>query len=332
MNEGRSLRRRFADATAAWMFWLSLLFLANVATLIVVWVHIPHFRDAEVAPANYAEVNLPELTGEKEIRGVANALGLLSLRVTEFLWPIFLLEFAFYALVPGEGPRFTRSSLLSCICPPLRLAAANPERNEQLWLPGVGWTDANDEIRERLQKVFGIPMIVIALMILPVLLVEFGLHDQLNQRPWLRAVLHISTGVIWFAFAVEFILMYSVAPKKLRYCKDHWIDLAIILLPLISFLRSLRLVRATRLAKLAKVQHLAKMGRVYRLRGLVIKALRALLLFEVLDRLLPISPERRVESLREQLEERRAEVADLEQRIAILEQQIEQAECPQETP
>jgi hypothetical protein len=34
--------------------------------------------------------------------------------------------------------------------------------------------------------------------------------------------------------------MISVAPRRLEYCKKHWLDLAIILLPLISFLRSLR--------------------------------------------------------------------------------------------
>ena len=103
---------------------------------------------------------------------------------------------------------------------------------QRLWLPGLGWRQANKRLRERLERKFGIPMILIALMIMPVLIVEFFMKSQVAQYGWLRMLLHVSTGVIWFAFAGEFILMVSVAEKKVAYCKKHWIDLAIILLPL----------------------------------------------------------------------------------------------------
>jgi hypothetical protein len=170
-------------------------------------------------------------------------------------------------------------------------------------------------------------MIVIALMILPILLIEFRFADQIAGRPWLRVLLHFSTGMIWFAFALEFIIMCSVADKKLQYCKEHWLDLAIILLPLISFLRSFRVVRATRLARLAKVQQLtkmtSKMARVYRLRGLAMKGFRALLLFEVLNRLLRITPEKRIRKLKEQLSQKELEMSVLKRRIRELEELTE---------
>ena len=63
---------------------------------------------------------------------------------------------------------------------------------------------------------------------------DVALVSQVSEYIWLRLLLHLSTGVIWFAFAAEFILMVSVAERKIAYCLAHWIDLAIIVLPLLS--------------------------------------------------------------------------------------------------
>ena len=191
------------------------------------------------------------------------------------------------------------------------MCARNHDRDGHIWLPRLGWQEVNDDLRVRLEKIFAVPMIIIALMILPVLLVEFRLQEQVAAHLWLRLLLHVSTGLIWFAFAAEFIVMVSVAEKKLRYCREHWLDLAIILLPLISFLRSLRIVRATRLARMAKVQQLTKMSRLYRLRGLAMRGFRALLMLKLLNRLLGISPEKRLRKYQEQLREKEKEIAAL---------------------
>jgi voltage-gated potassium channel len=155
-------------------------------------------------------------------------------------------------------------------------------------------------------------------------LIELGMQQQVLTRPWLQFLLHASMGLIWFAFATEFIVMVSVADKKLKYCKEHWLDLAIILLPFIAFLRSLRVIRATRLAKLAKVQQLSRMGRLYRLRGLAMRAFRALLILELLNRLLPISPQRRLKRLRELLADMESDAKYLRQQIATLEWEVQQ--------
>jgi voltage-gated potassium channel len=331
MRKKQSFRRRFAKLTAAPMFWLSLLFLANTSMLIVVWVDVPRVSENTGGETAATASAAPDAAVESGERLIADTIGGFSLRVAELMWPIFLAEFLIYVVLAGRGPQFTRTGVFSCICPPLRLAAPNPEMNGQLWLPGMGWTRPTHEVRERLERVFGLPMIIIALMILPILVLEFGFNDQINKHFWLRALLHVSTGLIWFAFALEFIVMWSLAPKKLQYCKDHWVDLAIILLPLISFLRSLRLIRATRLAKVAKVQQLSKMSRVYRLRGLVVRTLRALFLFEVLHRVFGISPERRIRALREKLEEKEREVAALKRQIESLEQIIAAAEIAENT-
>lgn len=312
------LRRRVAIHAAAPMFWLSVLFLANTAALIVVWVDVPRVTEAYLARKDGAE--LVSLQPQALFRHRAEGLGHVLLAVMEVLWPVFVVEFLVIALSYGARPRFSWLGLMSLFFPPLRMAMSHPEMGGRIWLPRLGWFRPDDQVREKLERVFGLPMIMIALMIVPILLVEFQLREHVVERPWLRILLHVSTGTIWFAFALEFILMCSVAPKKLQYCKQHWVDLAIIVLPLISFMRSLRLLR------LAKVQQLTRMGRVYRLRGLVVKAIRAMLLFEGIYLLFRISPERRVARLKETLAEKEQEVKALKRQIEVLESKMTREE------
>ncbi|MFT5897349.1 MAG: hypothetical protein ACI8VW_004236 [bacterium] len=96
-------------------------------------------------------------------------------------------------------------------------------------------------------------------------------------------------------------------------------SLAIVLLPLISFLRSLRVLR---LARLAKVQKLAKMGRVFRVRGLAMKAMRALMLLGFINRLLGITPEKRLAKWRLLHREGMEQLADLQEEIDELDVEV----------
>jgi voltage-gated potassium channel len=186
--------------------------------------------------------------------------------------------------------------------------------NGQMWLPGLGWQTANDELRGRLERVFGLPMIGFALMILPILAVEYFLPKQVHpdKNLWLVILLDVSTAFIWVAFTTEFIVMASVSDEKFTYCRQHWLDLAIILLPLISFARALRVARAARLGRLGN------MSRLYRLRGLAMRAFRAVLLLDVFKRLLLIRPERRLARLQRLLGVKERELEQLRREIAEL--------------
>lgn len=330
-NENRDphhlrMRRRVSSLLAPTMFFLALLFLAVTAALIVVWVDMP--RMAEEGRSTVGDVLADPAAFEMENKALAwSELGLTLLLL---IWPAFLAEFAFQFCFRDPNEPFWRTryfSVLICFCPPLRLCARNPDHGDMIWLPGAGWCEVNETLRDKLERTFSIPMILIALLILPVLGLEFGLRDQVMRYTWLRLLLHLGTGVIWFAFAAEFILMVSVADKKLRYCREHWIDLAIILLPLLSFLRSLRIVRAMRVAKFAKLQQITRMGRLYRLRGLAMRAFRAILLLELLDRFIRRDPEKRLLYLREQLAEKEKEIGELHQLIAIAEAELASREA-----
>jgi hypothetical protein len=320
-------RRQLAQAMARPMFGLSLLFLALVAAVVVLWVDVPMMFEPTAAPEAGPSVAAAVRPPVQTLMETEQALlaGYHCLRCLEVLWIVFVLEFLVWFLVRDGRQSFWHShygGLIICLCPPLRLCAKHPDMDGKIWLPGLGWRKANTALRSRLERVFSVPMILIALAILPVLLIEFGMRQQVMTHRWLQFVLHVSLGVIWFAFAAEFIVMFSVAERKLKYCKEHWIDIAIILLPFISFLRSLRIVRATRVARLARVEELVRMSRLYRLRGLAMRGLRALLLLKLLNRIFAATPEKQLQRLRAQLRERQADVRFLKHQIAEVERLI----------
>jgi voltage-gated potassium channel len=307
------------------MFFLSFFFLSVLATVMVLTANVVRMDTTQTtsSAATVAVAATPTIELHDQAASARNT----CLIILALIWPVFFAEFAFQFLTRDRDQPFWRKryyGLIVCLIPPLRLCARHPDMDSKVWLPGIGWQVSDDDLRRRLEHLFSIPMILIALTILPILLIEYLMSHQIAARPWLRNLLHVSMGVIWLAFAVEFIVMVSVAKKKLRYCKEHWIDLAIILLPLISFLRSLRVIRATRLARVAKVQQLSKMGRLYRLRGLAMRALRAILLLELLHRLFGISIEKKIKSLEARLEEKEREVASIKARIAELQRQLQQ--------
>ncbi len=306
-----------AARTAPLMFSLSLIFLVCQAILVVVWVDVPNLAEnaraviAQAEGASVAErvrISLGSELIDHRIQDLAVTLIL-------FIWPVVILEAVFHWMTRPWNIRFLKYhlfGLLCCICPSFRMCARSPEIRFRIWLPGLGWRQANKRLRKRLERHFSAPMILIALLILPVLVVEYFMKTQVVEYTWLRLMLHVSTGVIWFAFAFEFILMFSVAQKKFAYCKSHWLDIAIIVLPLFSFLRSLRVLRASQVTKMA---------RVYRLRGTAVRALRAMILLEFYHRITGTDLDRRIEKLERQLQDVESEAKEIRRQIARLQRQ-----------
>ena len=318
VTPSREMRQAWANRFAPTMFALSFAFLVLVATLIVVIVDMPR---VEAMTSSTATASQLDQTQFSDPTGLANYFLIALLAV----WLFFPAELAFKYFVRDRNKSFwwnRRVEVFAAICPPLRLALPNHAVDGKIWLPILGWKQSGKRLYRKLEKKFSTPMLVIALLILPVLLVEFGLQGYIDRNEWLRTTLHICTGLIWFAFTLEFIVMVSATDKRLGYVKKNWIDLAIILLPLLSFLRSLRVVRAARVARFAKVQQLAKMTRVYRMRGLFAKTLRALLLLEIANRILRITPEKKLAKLQAQFAERQEELTELKEQIDALKTKV----------
>ena len=235
------------------------------------------------------------------------------------LFPCYIVELALHV---WAGSNHWKQNILYCFLPPLRLGGRDHENGQKIWLPWLGWQTANSDLACRLDKKLSLPMIVIALMILPLMGIEFLIgrntfeSNTLLQSTTLCATVHAATGIIWLAFTMEFVVMISMVENKLRYCRDHWIDLAIIFLPTIAFLRCLRVIRLLRLQQMLKFQQIVRTARIWRMRGLSMKLFRSLFMIDAIDRILLRKPESRLAKLEESL-------ADKEQEIKLLRSEIE---------
>lgn len=244
-RSNRKTRRRIAAFLAPSMFGCAFLFLVGLAVLVTHQIDMPTIGER----TGLQGVQTDPVT---EVSPSVSAIGWLLL----VLCPLFFAD-AFYWWFRRPWSRDFRPypwhTLACCLMPPLKLGARWPEMLGALWLPKWGRRPPDDQLRNRLKHFFSLPMIGIAVLILPVIGVDFFMQEQEDRYPVLRFCLNFGTGLIWFAFVAEFIIMISVAERKLVYCKHHWLDLAIILLPVISSLRSLRILRATKIAALERL-------------------------------------------------------------------------------
>lgn len=141
----------------------------------------------------------------------------------------------------------------------------------------------------------------------------FNAMDKTAECPptLLEILMWALTALIWFSFAFEFILLVSLAEKKLDFCKKNWINLVIILLPLFAFLRSFQLFRFLRMAKAGRLM------RAYRLRGLLTRMVKIALVFNLLDRLLSRNPDKYDAHLRQKIAEKEAELLELKSKLDV---------------
>jgi hypothetical protein len=206
--------------------------------------------------------------------------------------------------------------LLIWLLPPYRLALSTHPGDDCVWLPVLGWQRIDTGLCERLERAFSLPMLFIALLILPILAVEMFWAEQVHAFPELGLALDLGVALIWLAFTVEFILMSTLADKKLGYLLRHWINLAIILLPFLAFLRGYQVVRLLRLGKLSRAL------KVYRLRGLGMRAWQGLITLELVERVWLRDPHKRLAHYRARLAEQERELARIRRRIEQLERHI----------
>ncbi|AMV21038.1 hypothetical protein [Planctomyces sp. SH-PL14] len=212
-------------------------------------------------------------------------------------------------------PRWGRD-LVCVLFPPARLVGRDHAGGRHVWLPGLGWRVADDELAEEVERRLGLPMIGVALLVLPLLGVEMMFLDKQEQLRGWELALRLCSAFIWTLFTMEFLVMITIVTRKLQYVKQHWLDLAIILLPLVEFLRALRIGRLLRLHQLTK---LSRTARVFRMRGMLMRTWRALLLLGVVRRLLKGSTAKQIAALQERIRTAEEELAEMRTELAQLE-------------
>jgi voltage-gated potassium channel len=87
---------------------------------------------------------------------------------------------------------------------------------------------------------------------------------------WQAFAVHATNGVIWAAFAAEYVWLLRLAPDRRQHVRKHWLDLLIVVLPFLRPLRVLRVLRVLRMARLVTVAAYAwrQIAGVMRHRGL----------------------------------------------------------------
>jgi hypothetical protein len=297
-------RRTWEDRLAGPMFFLALLFLVVLAGLIHRYPRLDR-----TDPEAY--------------------LILVGLSV---LWVVFLLEAGLqFRLRDRQRPAWKPlvAAVACCLLPPLRMGFRSKVRLNHVWLPGLGWQEINSRLRRTLERVFSIPMIFFALLVLPLLALEYFEAEKIRAEPILALWLDIGTSVIWLAFAVELILMVAVSDRPWRYGFLHWIDVAIVVLPAVELLPLFRLLR---LGRILRLEELLRWGRLARLQALVSHGWRAFLLLQIVQRLTGGSLERQLKQHQDLLQAKEEEVADLRREIKDLEARIAQRSMNRLTP
>ena len=251
--------------------------------------------------------------------------------ITDQGWPL-LLVVVFWLLIVLEsllglvqakdawGARFKRLFLLT-VLPVFRLTIATAHPNVQVWLPRYGWLAVSRIQSEAIERRLALPMILITLLILPVIGAELFLQETVEGSALLALTLHTVTALIWFAFVYEFVVLVSLSEKKIDFCKRNWINIAIILLPLISFLSKLQLLRFLRLTKVSKLL------RAYRLRGVIARALRLALMMNLIERVMQRNLDKYITHLDAKIAEKQIEIDELKEKRDQAQQKLTDSEA-----
>jgi voltage-gated potassium channel len=133
-----------------------------------------------------------------------------------------------------------------------------------------------DERARSVEKRLEIPMLVAALLVIPIVAVE---QSSLGD-PW-RTLAGILNWIVWTAFAIEPATMLVVVPERWRWVRAHPLEVAIVVLTPPFLPAGLQALRVVRLLRLLRLLRLAKLARgLFSLEGLryvtILAALTAL--------------------------------------------------------
>jgi voltage-gated potassium channel len=123
---------------------------------------------------------------------------------------------------------------------------------------GLGIARDGDERAASARNYFELPVLLAALLVVPVIFVE----EQVVSDTWQRIAYWTNWG-IWAVFLLEFVVVVGLARSRWAHARKEWLNVVIIvssfplLHSLLAYTRLLRLVRLGRLLRLARAGRLA---------------------------------------------------------------------------
>lgn len=130
-----------------------------------------------------------------------------------------------------------------------------------------------NERARRAERAFEVPMLIAALLVIPVIVVE-----QTDAAERWRTLAGFVNWAIWIAFAVELVVMLAVVRDRWAWLRTHPLEVAVVVLTppfLPASLQALRVFRLLRLIRLFRIAKLAR--RLFSLEGVRWAALLAAL-------------------------------------------------------
>ncbi len=121
----------------------------------------------------------------------------------------------------------------------------------------LGVVIADDDLRKRVDRRFHKPMILLALLVLPLLVLDYVYIREVSESGatggWLWWLVISGLTIIWIAFTLEFVIKIAIAESRLEYLRRNWLDLIIIVIPILRPLRMASVARTTRVFTLRGV-------------------------------------------------------------------------------
>lgn len=118
----------------------------------------------------------------------------------------------------------------------------------------------NEQLLKKVDRYTEVPMLVLVLVMIITLVVPM----VVTVPDATHAFLELVDWIIWSLFALELLVKTYLSQNKLRYLKSHWVDVLVVVLPL---LRVFRIFRVARLARGARIFRALRFARVLVLFG-----------------------------------------------------------------
>ncbi len=102
--------------------------------------------------------------------------------------------------------------------------------------PARADAERREAMLDRIERVTELPLMILAFVMVPLLAAPL----LWNLSPSASAVTFALDMFIWALFATDLAVKLAVAPRRLEYIRQHWLEVLIVLIP---FARPLRLLR-----------------------------------------------------------------------------------------
>jgi len=244
------------------------------------------------------------------------------------LWPIFFIDRVFYLIFCDKRTwKSYLTPLLVTLLPALHLTT-RPCGKPKYILWSFRWQLVTPDLYTHIEKKFLYPILLLSLIMIPFWITEILYPEKMTTDPLFHHLINRGNALIWVLFVTEFFILFSIAEKRMDYLKKHWMEILIIILPMLALTRFILISRSVFLTKGAFLfgMKLQRLLNIYRSRVVLNRIIRIFIIINLVKRYYQRrNPKKYLIRLQEQLTEKEKEINDLKIQIGEMEQLI--AKC-----